>query len=274
MSLSENIRYYRLQREMTQEQLAEVLGVSAQAVSKWETSDTYPDGTLLMTLANALGVSLDRLFGNHTYDMSELSLAIRGIMVNTPKEERLERVRDICWQIEKGLFETEMQGNYDYLPCEYKSGTFASAYIKDQGFTYIYNGKSPFFTVFTEEDDSFSDAIGDGEEIRKIFSLLARSETMRAVLFVFRKEYDFLFDSTYLAKECEMPDEMIGEVIDDLLSLGLVRKNELEIDGIHRTLYFANQRHQLLALLLLAAGLKFNGVNRYYSEGRNKPYLK
>lgn len=37
MSLSQNIKRLRLEKEMTQEQLASLLGVSAQAVSKWET---------------------------------------------------------------------------------------------------------------------------------------------------------------------------------------------------------------------------------------------
>ena len=64
MSLSANIKRLRLEKDMTQEQLATKLGVSAQAVSKWETSETYPDGALLVPICNALGTSLDILFGN------------------------------------------------------------------------------------------------------------------------------------------------------------------------------------------------------------------
>ena len=58
MSLSENIKKARLERQMTQEQLAEKLGISPQAVSKWETSETYPDGALLVPLSNVLGVCI------------------------------------------------------------------------------------------------------------------------------------------------------------------------------------------------------------------------
>lgn len=46
---------------LTQEQLAEMLGVSAPAVSKWETDSSYPDITLLCPLARALGTNLDTL---------------------------------------------------------------------------------------------------------------------------------------------------------------------------------------------------------------------
>lgn len=51
MSLSQNIRKYRIEKGYTQEQLAAILDISAQAVSKWETSDTYPDGSLLIPLS-------------------------------------------------------------------------------------------------------------------------------------------------------------------------------------------------------------------------------
>ena len=49
----------RKQREMTQEQIAEVLGVSCQAISKWETNLSYPDISLLPIIADYFGVSVD-----------------------------------------------------------------------------------------------------------------------------------------------------------------------------------------------------------------------
>ena len=104
MSLSQNIKKYRLEKELTQEQLANLLGVSAQAVSKWETSETYPDGALLVPLAGALGVSLDVLFGNRMSSMEDISERIQRLIKDTPREKRFHLVRDLCWQMEKGLF--------------------------------------------------------------------------------------------------------------------------------------------------------------------------
>ena len=54
----------RKQREMTQEQIAEVLGVSCQAISKWETNSSYPDISLLPIIADYFGVSVDCLLGH------------------------------------------------------------------------------------------------------------------------------------------------------------------------------------------------------------------
>ncbi|MBE6930456.1 MAG: helix-turn-helix transcriptional regulator [Ruminococcaceae bacterium] len=61
--IGQRIRQFRREQGLTQEKLAETLGVTCQAVSKWETGETYPDITLLPTLANLFGVSVDSLLG-------------------------------------------------------------------------------------------------------------------------------------------------------------------------------------------------------------------
>ena len=95
MTLSQNIKQFRSEKNLTQEQLAAKLGISGQAVSKWETSETYPDGSMLVTLAQALGVSLDRLFGNDIYTMEDVSLRIKMLLLHTPAKDRLHTVRDL-----------------------------------------------------------------------------------------------------------------------------------------------------------------------------------
>ena len=61
MTIGKRIGMYRRQKNMTQEDLARELGVSAQAVSKWENDGACPDITLLPKLAKLLGVSVDTL---------------------------------------------------------------------------------------------------------------------------------------------------------------------------------------------------------------------
>ena len=58
---STKILQYRKDRSMTQEGLAREIGVTAQAVSKWENGESMPDISILPDLAKVFGVSLDTL---------------------------------------------------------------------------------------------------------------------------------------------------------------------------------------------------------------------
>ncbi len=61
MSLGKVIRKYRKINNLTQEEMAGRLGVTAPAVNKWENENSYPDITLLAPIARLLGISLDTL---------------------------------------------------------------------------------------------------------------------------------------------------------------------------------------------------------------------
>ena len=63
MGFAENLRRLRKERNLSQEDLAELLGVSRQAVSKWEQGEGYPEVEKLLVLAGELDVSLDSLMG-------------------------------------------------------------------------------------------------------------------------------------------------------------------------------------------------------------------
>ena len=63
LKIGENIQRLRKQRNLTQEALAEAIGVSIAAVSKWETDRAYPDIVLLGPLARILGTDTDELLG-------------------------------------------------------------------------------------------------------------------------------------------------------------------------------------------------------------------
>lgn len=61
MSFGENLKAIRKQRNVTQEQLAEMLDVSRQAVSKWESGSGYPETEKLLIISKELNISLDYL---------------------------------------------------------------------------------------------------------------------------------------------------------------------------------------------------------------------
>ena len=67
-SMGQIIRQLRKERNLTQEELAEQLNITYQAVSRWENETGMPDISQVVPLANAFGVSVDVLFGTQSID--------------------------------------------------------------------------------------------------------------------------------------------------------------------------------------------------------------
>lgn len=65
LNLGKTIRKLRQRDGRTQDALAEALGVTAQAVSRWESGGSYPDMELIPAIANCFHISIDELFGYH-----------------------------------------------------------------------------------------------------------------------------------------------------------------------------------------------------------------
>lgn len=63
MTIGKNIKRLRQNKGLTQEQLGEILGITGQAVSKWENGSALPDLPALPTLAEYFGITIDELMG-------------------------------------------------------------------------------------------------------------------------------------------------------------------------------------------------------------------
>lgn len=95
IDLGRKIKDLRLSHSMTQEKLAQRLGVSAQAVSKWESGTNMPDIQMLPDLSIIFGISIDELF-------------------TMTDESRMERIGNSIYEI-RFLSEEEFQQNIRYL---------------------------------------------------------------------------------------------------------------------------------------------------------------
>ena len=63
LTIGENIRNFRKKNGLTQDELADRLGVTYQSISRWENGTTYPDLELIPAISELLGVTVDELFG-------------------------------------------------------------------------------------------------------------------------------------------------------------------------------------------------------------------
>ena len=108
------IKRLREEKNMTQQQLADKLSVSAKTISKWETAKGYPDITLLESIANALSVSVTELISGNT------------IVTLSAFEWEKDRKTLIYGQVDymygEALYKPEMKEEYHILICKMRLG--------------------------------------------------------------------------------------------------------------------------------------------------------
>ena len=99
MSVGQIIKFYRKEKGFTQGELAEIIGVSVQAISKWETDSGMPDISQIVPLAKALNVSTDTILGLSNDTELEDIISLRESIGHHPVDLSLkeaERIYDLA----------------------------------------------------------------------------------------------------------------------------------------------------------------------------------
>ena len=117
-NISNNLKKYRRERGLSQEALAEQLGVTSQAVSKWECMQSIPDIEAIVALCELLGITTDKLLLDRDSEVVYQQQEIPGerVEVNiceTLPDDGILRVLQFCG---KRLLQTDELNPETYIP--------------------------------------------------------------------------------------------------------------------------------------------------------------
>lgn len=93
--IGETIKRLRKERNVTQDALANFIGVSYQSVSKWERFESYPDITLIPSIASFFGVTTDELLGVNTVDKEKRIKAYEEKYKSLHAEKKFEEANNL-----------------------------------------------------------------------------------------------------------------------------------------------------------------------------------
>lgn len=115
-TFSHNLKKLRLQKKLTQEQVAELLGVTSQTVSRWECNTTQPDVMLLPEIAKLYCVTVDDLFNANSSAYKNYAQRLASVYETTRKpEDFIYADSEFKKLIKKGEYSTDDLWTYGTL---------------------------------------------------------------------------------------------------------------------------------------------------------------
>ena len=161
MSFTQNLQSVRKNNNMSQEELAELLGVSRQAVSKWEQGEGYPEAEKLLIISEKLNVSLDSLMTGSTAAKDGVDKNTSGIIrIVSPKE-------GVIMNVSKVIRSQEFRGG--------KNSPKYALFATDGKEMSYWGAQNTFLGWYRSLDDVTSEI----EEIRKALEAGEDSYTLR-----------------------------------------------------------------------------------------------
>ena len=296
MEFAKNLRELRRKKNLTQEQLANLVNVSGQAVSKWETSDTLPDTALLPEIAKALDTSIDALFSYRSSDNMNVFQAVQKYITKPGTEnksllaEQIERIYNLMVAGEKsrrghdGSEEEPLEPEYwDYYSditteprYDIAVAKSQTAIMGDEAAMWMFESKLfPYAAVLLQPEEGYSKIFKDKPNIENLFAILGDHDVYQCVMYLLTQEEKSIELSALLVKAVVSTSRMneLGEKLAQIDPQS-IKVREDSIDG--KTYRIVSYKYSCNILMILAAAyactIPNNIINLSYS-GRKAPIL-
>ena len=235
--MAKMIATLRRERGMTQEALAELLRVSSQTVSKWETQATCPDVALLPALADSLGVSIDALYGRE---------GDGGALM---PEQAADRVIACAEESFAGVgHDPARDGSFREALAQYRRAMAADARTRsviENDRDVLYYRPALGALALRKPEGGWSSLFGAQENLA-LLRLLAEGDFRRAMQVVISRRM-LIFTVPTLAKAADVADPVHLEAL--LQASGLFSRREMLLDEAPLVYYELTQGETKLHLL-------------------------
>ncbi len=255
MNLGEAIRSARTAKDLTQEALAAAVGVVPQTVSKWERGESQPDTELLSPLADALGISLDRLFERQNGSWEDAREALLRWLPRWEEESRQDQIMTLmtfAFQYLMGRWDKDNKGPdpFDFGPL-YPADGWDYTLLGDEMLALLGTKKVlPFGLFLGEGPEGWGPLFEDPDLLAPVFEALGDRDCRRVIL-------RGLSTPHYTAFLREEAAEVLGvedpeAVIPRLQRFRMITSRKVRIDGEETEILNLQADVHMLAILLLA----------------------
>ncbi len=264
MKLGENIRNYRTEQGLTQEQLGEMVDVSAQAVSKWESDSSLPDTSLLPSIAKALHTSIDSLYGYDGAGKKGILEALYRYQKTLPYDH--DKLMETVWElVYHAAYSTFWRDGYGIKLTAPKED--ASIQIQwNEGFMQGWYRKNALFVLAPKPENGWNAVLADNEKVRDLFTAMGDKYVWASITWLMKHTWDFRFLFPVLVRDVGIPEEEAEKVRLALLKLRILDENELVMDGQKIKTYRYIPNCQFAALWIMAYNMLYDSQGYSFQQ--------
>ncbi len=222
MSITENIALYRKKNGLTQEQFGTMLGVSNQAVSKWESGVSMPDVMLLPKIADTLKITLEELYGiesvkNEKFPESPMGVQ-RKITDEFCREVAPTSLSEFLCSKSEGKMRLKRGISIGWI-----SPTEGALYITDDAI--LSEAKTPDASIFEDAEITAQLKKLTDPHVRKILTCFGKELISDPLDTANPEFYDVPLSVMDIPKKCSLTEEEAFEALDKLTVMRFVERN-------------------------------------------------
>ena len=275
MSFADNVKKARVGLGLTQEALGQRLGVSGQAVSKWETADGFPDPSLLPALADALEVSIDELYGRGTASRERAAKIASELLSAAHSPEEKDRILfELCAD---AIGSRVSKNSYIGLSGSVDGRLSYMIDLNDAEGVLLAEGPFRFLSLAQRPEGGWESVCRDGKTA-EFLAAVGDPDVLKCVLWLLSRDSGRI-EASLIPKKAGADVSRTDEIISKLKAIGAVSVETFSVGGIERRI--ADSRvldcffKAPMLLMLSAAWTCANGrASRWYHTNQNDPPLK
>ena len=250
-NMGEIIAKLRKDSGFTQEQLANMIGMSAQTVSKWETGTTMPDIMLLPIIADVFNTDIDSLFGRITKNSAK----------KLSKENLHEELYNAFFEKLQQFWNDE-ESNVDIAECARKTRQYLKEHPESKTMVLCNlegNGvyaDSDIALAFNKNREDISKLLDD-DSAWTVLKRFSDGETKNVYKFILENR-EKSFTASFISAKCNIELTLVERALNHLLCMNLIGRNDVNTDDGMIYVYSSYGAHKIVliySMLSLASRL-------------------
>ena len=250
INISEKISSLRKAHNLTQEALGEAVGVSAQAVSKWEKGDSLPDISVIPDICRTFGISADTLIGNEG---------------NMTGEMYLEKALEICknWDERMNMLHKIMDWGYKNETAKKTETDYFGYTISDAHIFLLTDSRG--FGMFFNKIEYIKNMISVDITKSELIKLISDEKTIKIFEFIC---INGRLNENEIIKLTKFTAQEVEQRLFTLMKNSLIQ-SDMDTEGNTNKMAYAISTHGILLLGIMANAYLFEPASR-----KNLPGIK